>query len=166
MQRVEFPTSGKQNASDTSQARFMFSLWPPEFTSVFNFLPRSGPGEKGSGKFRVGCWKNLTELSFSPSKKTETISTVGVKELVSLPMSGFGLTTRPVLLSQQLGLYGMCAIHCGRPEHLILRAPLEQLGAMPTSIGYAFGFLCVNQCISLHVYLIFMNKISRAIYLL
>ena len=93
--------------------------------------------------------------------------TAEVRELVSLPMSGFGLTTRPVLLSQQLGLYGMCAIHCGRPEHLILRAPLEQLGAMPTSIGYAFGLLGVNQCISpLHFYLIFMKKISRAIYLL
>lgn len=66
---------------------------------------------------------------------------MGVRELVSLPMSGFGLTTRPVLLLQQLGLCGMCAIHCGRPEYLILRAPLEQLVAMPTSIGYAFGHI-------------------------
>lgn len=92
--------------------------------------------------------------------------TAGVRELVSLSTGGFGLTTRPVLLSQQLGLYGMCAIHCGRPEHLILRAPLEHLVAMPTSTRYAFGLLGINQCILLHFYLVFMRKISRAIYLL
>lgn len=59
------------------------------------------PGGKGSGKLRVGCWKNLTELGFSPSKKTKVVLTVGVRELFSLYMSGFGWTTRPALLQQQ-----------------------------------------------------------------